>query len=249
MTLFEKGGITFKRQPEIKEGLYAIQELPQEPYYDAAVIFTVEELMNQMAYTRIVIEEMIRTFPDVKAEGIIDSEILAILETQLLQADLLTHHDMVEEKNTEVIRISYRIIGKDVFEKAKNMNFSIPEKSKRQSFHYGNWRIVNDTLYTETPTDLKGRPYLICRLPVCETQTDYFKLLFTFLIDAQLEMDDRDCSYEDIMNHMTSYRVHKDTIFFLKMTIRNMLWLRNSTSWYDNKLHGFDRMDIETKYK
>lgn len=248
MTTFKRGDIMFKRRPTKKEGLYVIEPMPEKAYHHTPVFFSVGEIMNQLTYVRMVFEEMISVFPNVKAEGIIHPQLLAILETQLIQADMLTHDNLVGEKNSEVLRISFRYLGKEVFETEKMATFSKPKDSKRSRFHHGTWHEVDGELCMEVPVYSDVNTYLVGKFPECQTHTDYFNQLFTFLNDAELKNSDEGCSYEDMINHMTTFKVHEDVLFYIRMTISNMLWLHNSTSWRANELYIFDRMDIERKF-
>lgn len=192
------------------------------------------------------VEDMIQLLPEVKAEGIMEKGVVAVLETLLLSLDYLTHERLLNAPYTAQIAEDLDAIHAQAFEQEKTAVFSTDANRPRNN--RGKIYERDGALYVDDQREgNRNFIYMAVIYKKPENLMERMKQIGYWLSSVNLNPSTDKVTYEEMCEGKTNHEIHERTLFYLNTTLRTLSWFFNSTSWRSNELHGFDQMDIASK--
>lgn len=244
----EFGNQLLRLQHSPSEGVAVELDVPldylPELHETADLLSATEQNSRDIIYKYL--EDMIQLLPEVKAEGIMEIGVVAVLETLLLSLDYLTHERLINAPYTVQITEDLDAIHAQAFEQEKTAVFSTDANRPRNN--RGKIYERDGALYVDDQRE-ENRNFIymavIYKKP--ENLMERMKQLGYWLGNVKLSPGTSKISYEEMMEGKTDIGIHERTLFYMNTTLRTLSWFLNSTSWRSNELHGFDQMDIASK--
>jgi len=225
-------------------------ELDVEPDYLPELHETAELMSPTQQNERDIIykyvEDMIQLLPEVKAEGIMEKGVVAVLETLLLSLDYLTHERLLNAPFTAQIAEDLDTIHAQVFEQVKTAVFS--HYANRPQNNRGEIYEQEGAVYVDDQRkENRNFIYMAVIYKKPENLMERMKQIGYWLSSVKLNPSTDKVTYEEMCEGKTNHEIHERTLFYLNTTLRTLAWFLNSKSWRSNELHGFDQMDIASK--
>lgn len=192
------------------------------------------------------VEDMIQLLPAMKAEGVMEKGLVAVLETLLLSLDYLTHERLLNAPFTSQIAEELEAIHAQAFEPEKTAVFS--HDANRPHNNRGEIYERDGALYVDDQREgNRNFIYMAVIYKKPENLMERMKQLGYWLGSVKLNPSTDKVTYEEMCEGKTNHEIHERTLFYLNMTLSTLSWFLNSMSWRSNELQGFDEMDIASK--
>lgn len=215
------------------------------PYVYDEVHLLSPVLQNERNIIYLYVEELIQMFPTFKKEGLMNSNLVAVVETLFLAMDFLTNDRFFNAPFTKDDKEELQNILKECFQEEKSHVFSTDANRPvlNKSKIYQN----DEKVYALDKREEKIRIYMAVMFKKPESIKDHMKHVGRWLGDVHLKPNGARITYEEYMAGMTDHELHQETLFYIGMVKRTLSWLFNSCSWRSGSLLIFDEMDLCSK--
>lgn len=215
------------------------------PYLNQEVHLLSPDLFLERNLIYLYIQELIELLPLLKAEGIIQNNLLNTVETLLLALDYLTDEQFINTPFTAEHQSALKNILKDCFKKEKSTSFigncNRPRLNKSPIF------VDETSIYALDKRVERNRIYMAVLFKKPKDAMERFNQVGQLLQSVNLKPDRSRVSYEQMLEGKTDHDLHEDLVFNLSLIKRTFLWLLNSASWRQNDLYPFDKIDVSIK--
>lgn len=190
-------------------------------------------------------QELIDLLPEVKKEGVINTQLLSIIETLLFGLDYLTHTNFISSGFNEEHKEKIKEILKETFNEKKTYVYS--KDAQRPKLLKSKIFKSEDEIYAEDNRDNTSRIYMAVLYKKRDSVMERFKQVGNVLSDVYLKVERDSVTYEEILEGKTNIELHEELILYINMIKGTLCWLLNSVSWRENELYVFDEIDICSK--
>lgn len=245
---FENGNKMIRLSREDLQGRAVTIDFPVESLdyiYPSADLISFSQ-QNERTILFKYLEDMIHLLPEVKTEGVMDNDMVSVLETLLLSLDYLTQEDLLEAPFSDDRQETLTALYAQVFEPLKNSTFLSDAgrpKQNRGVLYVEDGKVYVDDQREKSP----GIIYMAVLYKKPEHLMERMRQLGYWISQVRLVPNADKVSFEEMRKGKTNVGIHERTLFFLNSTLRTLAWFLNSTSWRSNELHGFDRVEIASK--
>jgi hypothetical protein len=245
--LFKNGNRVLRLNHTPSKGQEVELDINKEwlPYLHSEVHLLSPYLQHERSLLYSYIEELIKRFPELIEDEMMDNELLNVVKTLLLGLDYISHERFINGEFKQEHREKLNAILEECFEEKKSFEFST----------YANRPVLNtakiikgeDKVYCLDKREERNRLYMGIVFTKPVNKQEMYKQIGHWLGEVHLKPNTDRVSYEEMLEGKTNHELHVDVLFYLNMIKQTFSWLLNSASWKMNQLMPFDEMDIRCK--